>query len=93
MSDKTSGMRTNGANPEHHYACREIVAERDALKLRVEELERALQKISDTISVFQTEADAQGDALNICVAMQLSRDPEFLKDIARKALNSTKEAK
>jgi len=59
------------------------------LHRRIAELEQALKKISNPVFALQNEASARGDALNGSVAIQLSNDPEFLKDIARKALNST----
>lgn len=40
-------METGKSTGESHYACREIVAERDALAARLAEAERLLREIAD----------------------------------------------
>ena len=50
------------------------------------EYEHALRRIENPIFYMQKEADAEKRQLNGYFAVQLSKDPSYLKDIARDAL-------
>jgi len=63
----------------------------EALTRKVGELERALKDISNPMFMFNAQAAARGDRVDIGVAMRLSNDPEFLRELARKATNTPKE--
>lgn len=47
----------------------------------------ALAKIANPIKWLQIDAENQGAKLNGSVAVQLSKDPEYLRSIAETALN------
>jgi hypothetical protein len=54
---------------------------------RISFLERTLAKITNPIPAMEEEADEIGAKLNGQMAMELANDPEYLKDLARAALN------
>ena len=63
------------------------------LKKRIEELEAALQKIQNPIWFFQEECKRGGMILDGAMAVALSKDPVYLQEIARKALNPSTNGK
>lgn len=56
---------------------------------QVEMLRDALKEIADPIAAFQRKAKAQNLQANGSMAVKLSNDPGYLKEIARTALNTT----
>lgn len=52
-------------------------------------LRAALDKIANPIKHMQMEAQKEGSTMDGNIAIALSKDPEYLKDIARRALNQT----
>lgn len=49
-------------------------------------LRAALEEIANPIAAFQRKAKAEGAKVNGSMAVMLSNDPGYLKEIARKAL-------
>lgn len=47
----------------------------------------ALAEIANPIQYLQVKADSEGASLNGAIAVQLSKDPGYLKGIAEAALN------
>jgi len=62
-----------------------LVAERDALKARVEELEKALREIADPVEAMLRQCP-QGHAFDGDMACRIASNPDYLRGIARKAL-------
>jgi len=60
------------------------------LRAKLAAAEEALQNISDPIA-WMTKNVPDGSALNGLVAVSLSQDPAYLKEIAAKALDAMKE--
>lgn len=87
MTDTSAEPECNecGYDPDKYCACLDcrrmenVQAERDALK-------EALEEIARPIEAMLARAEASGDRLDGAMAVALSKDPHYLKDIARKAL-------
>lgn len=70
-------------NP-HFKRAMERIASLEAENRRLRE---ALQHIADPIKYLQQKADAEGTVVNGTQAVAMSKDPEYLKQIARAALS------
>lgn len=55
---------------------------------RIDFLERSLNKIANPVAAMQTEADEKGQYLDGPMAVVLSEDANWLKDVARTALKA-----
>jgi hypothetical protein len=66
------------------------MSEIELLKEDNRKLKEALEYIQNPIKKFQEDADRDGMKLDGCMAVALSKDPVFLQEIARKAIESCK---
>jgi hypothetical protein len=60
----------------------------EQLRAKNEKLRRSLERIANPISALQARAKAEGCLLNGAMAVSLSNDAGYLKDIARSALEA-----
>lgn len=57
-------------------------------QLYIQKLENALERISDPIYWMRLDAEQQGYKLDGHAAFSLSNDPAYLRDIAKRALDT-----
>jgi len=65
------------------------VAEREIVREAADRLRKdldALQSIANPVAAMQKEADAAGDKLDGLMAVTIAKDPHYLREIARKAI-------
>lgn len=55
---------------------------------RIDFLERTLEKISNPIPAMKKEAEEMGAKLNGQMAVALAKDPEYLRKLAKEALDT-----
>jgi len=60
---------------------------------RIMELEKALKKIANPIPYMRKEAESSGCALDGIMAIRLSEDPHYYREIAQKAIDALLEGK
>lgn len=66
----------------------EIIYERDKLKEQNEKLKEGLEKIQNPVLYLQKQAEASGAKMDGLMAVALSKDCEWLKNIAYETLKS-----
>lgn len=86
-------IHMNAMTAEHLHSKSEIAVELARRDMKVESLERerdglreALNEIANPIRYMRKTAEKEGSKLNSLMALELSNDPHYLKDIALKAL-------
>lgn len=62
-------------------------SEAEQLRAEIERLRAALTEIENPIAAMKQRAEAEGGRLNTPMALQMSNDPNYLKQIAKVALS------
>lgn len=87
---------STGDHPIHYddrYGITDCAKENIALRAENEALKYALRTIAHPIKFLQENADKVGGVLNGSVAMQISNDAGWLRNVALAALEPEKEGK
>ena len=79
-------LRADNINAEMNLA--HMTADKDEQAKRIMELEKALKKIANPITYMRKEAESSGCALNGMMAIRLSEDPHYYREIAQKAIDA-----
>ena len=79
-------LRADNINAEMNLA--HMTADKDEQAKRIMELEKALKKIANPIPYMRKEAESSGCALDGMMAIRLSEDPHYYREIAQKAIDA-----